>query len=193
MTLPMSQLKPGIDQVQMKIDGPGQAYFSVDLQQYAVAPELGKLITGSDFTITRTYHKLEATHMEDGTLHLAESKEPIREAHTGDLIQVDISITTDHDRNYIMLEDPFPSNCFPAEGDVADTDTEWDYWYSNKEVYDNRIAFFARHMAAGTQQFTYILRAESPGISHALPPVASNMYNPSDRTSDAETIFEVKP
>lgn len=193
LTVPLRQMRTGQNEIQMKLEGGGQAYFTVDLQQYAVAPMLGKLLTGDDFSITRTFHGLESTRMEDGTLHLAESKDAITSAHAGDLIQVDIAVTTGHDRNYIMLEDPFPSNCFPAEGNEAETDMEWDFWYSNKEVYDDRVTFFAREMKAGTQHFTYILRAESPGISHALPPVASNMYNPTDRTSDAETVFEVKP
>jgi hypothetical protein len=36
------------------------------------------------------------------------------------------------------------------------------------------------------------MRAEAPGLSHALPPTASNMYDPEQHASAAENELEVR-
>jgi uncharacterized protein YfaS (alpha-2-macroglobulin family) len=152
---------------------------------------LGKVLNGGDFQITRSYHLLKPTKMEDGTYQLKESPEEVTSVKSGDVIQVDLMISSSRQRNYIMITDPIPSNCHP-EVDTQVDQYEWTYWYSDQAVYDDRVTYFSRYLPSGTNTISYVIRAESPGVVHALPASAVNMYNPNDRTSDSETIFEVK-
>lgn len=191
LTLPLKELNRGANTVEFRATGAKTLYYTVDLKQFAQAEQLGRLINGSEFTLERSYHLLESERMEDGTFRLKPSKQTVSRVHSGDIIQVELKLTSEHPRTYLMLEDPLPSNCHVAD-DRGDVDiNEWSDWYSSKQVFDNRVAFFARYVPAGTQTFTYIMRAESPGLSRALPPVAQNMYNTEDRTSDAESPLEV--
>jgi uncharacterized protein YfaS (alpha-2-macroglobulin family) len=193
LRIPLTQMQRGLNKIELKVSGANLAYYSLDYKQYVEAPRLGKLINGSGFTLERTYHLLKSEQQEDGTYRLAPSKDPISRAKSGDLIQVSLVLKSDRKRNYIMLEDPVPSNCRIAEDNDISDEYGWSYWYSGRTVYDDRITFFARELEAGTQTFTYVMRAESPGVSRALPPVADNMYNPDDRTSNSELELEVRP
>lgn len=191
--VPTAELATGANAIQITLEGAKRAYYSYDMLQYPSSAELGRLVSGEGFTLTRSYHLLRSERMEDGTYRLQGAKESITQARSGDLIQCTLTVKSSRPRSYVMVTDPFPSNCHVQEGDYRDFgDYEWNYWYSERTVYDDRITFFARDIPAGIHEFTYVLKAESPGISHALPPVAENMYNPDDRTSDAETEFEVR-
>ena len=193
VTVRVGDLRKGQNDIELRAEGSKLLYYTVDFTQFATAQTLGKLVNNSDITIDRTYHTLKAEQMEDGTLKMQESSQPVTSVKAGDLIQCDLTITCDEDRNYIMVTDPLPSNCHPQTQNAADfsSDSPWDYWYASQTVYDDRVTFFSTSMSAGKHVITYMLRAESPGVAHALPPVVGNMYNPDDKASDAETELEV--
>jgi uncharacterized protein YfaS (alpha-2-macroglobulin family) len=193
LTIPISNLAQGQNTVELKLENANVAYYSVDFRQFAVAPTLGKPINGGGLTIDRSYHLLQAQQMEDGTLKLKESAEVVTSIKSGDLIQCDLVINSDRERSYLMITDPIPSNCHPeTDNDVDREETPWDYWYADQEVYDDRLTFFATQMGAGRRVISYVLRAESPGIAHALPPVVGNMYKSDDGASDSEYQLEVR-
>lgn len=188
--VPISDLKRGDNKVAIRVEGSPRAYYSMDFRQVAVAQRLGRVVSGSGFTIERTYHLMRAQRMENGTLRLQPSPEPITRARSGDVIQCRLKITTKEPKDYILVEDPFPSNCHVTEEE--DGFGEWNRWWSRTNVLDDKVAFFSRKLKAGTNEITYMMRAESPGISNALPTVASNMYDPNQRASGSETTLEVR-
>ncbi|MBC7542932.1 MAG: hypothetical protein H7338_09400 [Candidatus Sericytochromatia bacterium] len=107
----------------------------------------------------------------------------------GDLVLVELSIDTAKAHGYAMIEDPLPSGMevIPDQnGDIA-----WSYWWSHREVRDDKVAFFIRQLPAGKHQVYYVLRPEIPGTVRALPPVISEMYAPDVRARDAETQLTV--
>lgn len=191
ITVPINQLNRGANKLQFRATGANTLYYTVDLRQFAQGDQLGRLINGSEFTLERFYRLLRPERMEDGTYQLKPSKESVTRVRSGDIVQVELKITTEHSRTYLMLEDPLASNFHVADDRGYEDPYEWSEWYSSKQVFDNRVVFFARYVPAGTQVFTYVIRAESPGACHALPPVAQNMYNTEDRTSDSEYALEV--
>ncbi len=65
----------------------------------------------------------------------------------------------------------------------------WDYTYS--EARDDRMVFFLDDVQKGKHTFTYILRAETPGLFHALPAVAQPMYNPEIQGNSQEDIITI--
>jgi hypothetical protein len=59
-------------------------------------------------------------------------------------------------------------------------------------VHDEKVAFFARSINAGTYTFTYIVRAQIPGRYHVMPAVGSLMYYPEVRGNSDETMLTIR-
>jgi uncharacterized protein YfaS (alpha-2-macroglobulin family) len=102
----------------------------------------------------------------------------------GDRVLVRLTIKTDRDLAYLILEDPFPSGFESTERGSAEID-EWRYWWTNTDVRDDRIAFFMKSLNPGTHILEYNLRAQTPGLYQALPTSVQGMYNPEIRTESA--------
>jgi uncharacterized protein YfaS (alpha-2-macroglobulin family) len=192
ITVPLSDLKSGQNVLEFTVAGSPVAYYALDLKQIAVAERLGELLSGDGFRIDREYFVLKPQKMEDGTLRLTASRNPVTRAQAGDLIRCVIKVTSDKPRQFVMLEDFTPSNCRVTEREMPGENESWDWWWSRTVVKDDRVALFARELPTGVSEFTYTMRAETPGVSIALPPVAGNMYDPTERASDSETRFEVR-
>ncbi|MEZ0370305.1 MAG: hypothetical protein ACAI44_27865, partial [Candidatus Sericytochromatia bacterium] len=106
---------------------------------------------------------------------------------SGEEVEVRLEIKAPNDYEYLLFEDFKPAG-FEA------VDTLSGYVYQNgtgiyRELRDNRVAMFLGWMPQGTQVLTYRLRAETPGIFHALPHRAEAMYAPAiQATSDSMTL-----
>ncbi len=57
---------------------------------------------------------------------------------------------------------------------------------SNFELRDEKVAFFLDTLPQGTRRITYKLRAEIPGVFHALPTNGYAMYTPDIRATSDE-------
>ena len=60
------------------------------------------------------------------------------------------------------------------------------------QILEDRVGVFVRDLPAGSQKIVYHMRAESPGLSHALPTHLNGMYNPGKGSFSAEWPMEVK-
>jgi hypothetical protein len=65
--------------------------------------------------------------------------------------------------------------------------TRWVY----QELRDRKVAMFIDHLPEGVWQLSYEMRAESPGVFHALPVLGHAMYVPEIRTNGAEVRIKV--
>ena len=65
--------------------------------------------------------------------------------------------------------------------------TRWVY----QELRDRKVALFIDHLPEGVWQMSYEMRAESPGVFHALPVMGHAMYVPEIRTNGAEVRIKV--
>ncbi len=191
--IPVQSLTLGENRVSIESNGRAPIYYSSDLVQYPVEAQIGQLITDSGPTVTRKYYVLESQRTESGDLKLMPSKDPVSQARSGDIVQCTLTINTASPKNYIMIEDPIPSNCRIVERQEPGLDESWDFWWSDIVIRDDRAAFFVTILPAGIHRIVYTLRAETPGVAHALPTVISNMYDSSDRGSSGENLFEVTP
>ena len=113
-------------------------------------------------------------------------------AQSGDVIECEITIKNDKPREFMFLEDPIPSNCHVTEQTDLEEGTEWSFWFSGMQILEDRVGVFARTLVAGEQKIVYHLRAESPGLSHALPTRLNGMYNPGKGSFSAEGPMEVR-
>ncbi|GEP42747.1 alpha-2-macroglobulin family protein [Brevifollis gellanilyticus] len=94
---------------------------------------------------------------------------------SGDLIEVELSIESKNDYEYVLIEDMKPAGFEPVE-----VRSGWNYdgLASYQEYRDERVAFFADRLPKGTHNLRYRVKAEIPGRFSALPTKIEAMYAP---------------
>ncbi|HSI73964.1 MAG TPA: hypothetical protein VK934_12375, partial [Fimbriimonas sp.] len=187
--LPIKQLKPGENTVKIETSG-GRAYYTVQLQQFDTAADMAAQ-PGKGLSVERQYYLLEPQRLENGDMRLMPSKQEITQIKSGELVRVVLKIKSDRPRQYMMLEDPLPSNCRAMERGELESGEEWGWWWSKTVLRDDRITFFATYLEKGDNEIAYTMRAESPGTGIGLPSRLENMYDPSQSATGAVSRLEV--
>ncbi|HJP83930.1 MAG TPA: alpha-2-macroglobulin family protein [Fimbriimonadaceae bacterium] len=193
VTVPMSELHSGANEVKISQAGNSVCYYTADLKQIIPDDKLGELVASNDLKVERAYYRMEAKRMEDGTLRFRPSDRIVEQIQSGEVIKVVVKIHSGRERQFVMVEDPVPSNCRVTERDEPYEDEEWGWWWARTVIRDDRVSFFARTLPSGDSEFTYFMRAESDGKSNALPTRVGNMYDPEDYASTREIGLEVQP
>lgn len=189
--IPLRDLAVGDNEIRLERQGSGRAYYAFEARQTVATEHLGMLVNGSGIEVTRRYLRLEPRRMEDGTLRLVDSPRPVDQVRAGDVLTVEVTLRSREAREYMLIEDPIPSGFRIVDRGAIDAYAEWEWWYSQMDAYDDRMAVFARHLPSGTHTFRYTIRAENPGVSHALPCRAFDMYRPEVFGSSSEYVVEV--
>jgi hypothetical protein len=167
--------------------GSGTLYYTANLALYQPVEALAAESRG--ITIERRYCRAELDAEGDEDRELTPCT-PITEASPGDLIEVRLTLTLPHTRYYLMVEDLYPAGMEPVDpmlkterGGAAPGVTRqgqgwWRPRFDHQELRDERAAFYADNLSAGTYQVRYYLRAAVPGAYRVLPATASEMYFP---------------
>ncbi|MCW0219666.1 MAG: hypothetical protein OJI67_15185, partial [Prosthecobacter sp.] len=94
---------------------------------------------------------------------------------SGDLIEIELSIESKNDYEYVLIEDMKPAGFEPVE-----VQSGWSYkgLPSYQEFRDEKVAFFAERLPRGTHNLSYRVKAEIPGRFSALPTKVEAMYAP---------------
>ncbi|HRF58287.1 MAG TPA: alpha-2-macroglobulin family protein [Fimbriimonadaceae bacterium] len=190
VTVPITELQEGDNTIEIVKRGGGLCYYSLEVKQTPSEARIGHLVNGSGLRVDHAFYALAAKRMEDGTLRLKPSAQPVTTALSGQTLRGLITITSDRPLEYVLVEVPTPSNLRVVENDSPD---EWSWWYSDMQVLDDKIAFFMRYVPQGASTVEYHVRAEAPGTASALPATAYAMYNDTRRGSSAALQIEVKP
>ncbi len=129
----------------------------------------------------------------------------------GDLVLADLVVVTPEPRDFVVIDDALPAGFEAIDTTLAttspafrrslarkskrvaaDSATEAQGWY-RKEVRDDRVLFFADHMAAGIYRYRYLARATSIGSFVVPPTKAEEMYVPEVFGRTGSVTIEVKP
>ena len=191
--VPMSELTVGNNRITLTQSGTGVCYYTADLKQVIPDANLGDLVKDTDLQVERTYYRMESRRMEDGTMKFERSTQPVTTVKSGDVIRVVLKVRSSKEREFMMLEDPVPSNFRVTERDAPYEDEQWGWWWARTVILDDRVSFFARTLGAGEQEFSYVMRAEADGAASALPTRIGNMYDPDDYASNKEQVMEIRP
>ncbi len=105
------------------------------------------------------------------------------EIQSGDLIEVELSVESKNDYEYLVIDDPKPAGFEAVEVQSGWT---WDKLPAYKEFRDERVAFFVENLPQGTHNLSYRVKAEIPGRFSALPTKVEAMYAPTIRGNSAE-------
>jgi len=198
LDLPTKLLRTGKNTLELvREGGSGTIFYAGALRQTVAAPagaELAPVVSGG-VTVTREVLRVLPRKVGDDAWRLA--TEPVADGRfqQGDRLRVRLTITAEKDSSYVVIEDGFPSGAEVTERGTADEEVtgEWGFWYDHVDVRDDRIAFFASSLPAGTHVIEYNLRAQTPGTCRALPTEITGMYDAALHSSSAGTKIEVKP
>jgi len=167
-------LGPGTHHVAIGVRGEGTLYYTVSGRMTLFYPQFEPTrAAGIGVTLTREYVPVEGRGGAGGW-------------RAGDLINVRLTMTTDRDVHYMLIEDRLPAG-FEALNEGLKTETTrtpgqappWRWWgYERKEVRDDKVTFFDTHLTPGTHTFEYAARAVTPGTFSARPAEAYAMYRP---------------
>ncbi len=186
--------------------GPGRLYYNITLDVNRPVETAGPLANG--VSISRQY-------FPPGEC-LAGTCEAIRSAQAGSLVNVRLSLTLPEDTYHLVVEDYLPAGTEILDTrlktsqavlpDESETQPEpvydpqhpfsagWGWWlFSEPQIYDERIAWLAEYLPAGTYELTYTLIALQPGEYRVLPAHAREFYFPEIQGNSAGEIFTVLP
>lgn len=202
MSVDSDRLTPGRHQltIDRMDDGTRELPYSVTRSSVVRADRITAK-DGPQLAITRTYRLITPADRQKHPEWLisdwfkAEQAADLREVRgavrTGNLILVELRVDNGTPRSYVMLEDPLPAGMEVATD--RGLDDPWQFWWSQREVHDDRVAFFMTYLPKGKHRLYYVIRPEIPGEMRALPPRIAEMYAPDVWARGAETAFTVRP
>jgi hypothetical protein len=180
--------------------GKGALYFNTYLKYFTKEEHI--TAAGHELKVDRQYFKLEQIPYEvevEGSegqkikeKRLRYERIPVKYGDTllsGDVIQVELKVTSDNDYTYLCFEDMKPAGCEPT--DLKSGGKGQEGFYSYMELRDEKAVFFVNEIGRGEHLLRYRLRAEIPGVFHALPSILYGMYAPTLRANSEEHVIKI--
>jgi uncharacterized protein YfaS (alpha-2-macroglobulin family) len=187
-----SQLQPAANQVQVSSTGQGRLYYSVSAIHYSNAARLEKQGAIS-LNILRDYFRLAPGKNGDRIVYDLSPLEG--SVAQGDMIAVRLTVTGSEWR-YLMMEDPIPAGTEFIEHDnlyeLRDRPPWWQYWFTRRELHDDRMAIFQTFFNEGQRQYFYLLKVVNPGLFHVSPARVQPMYQPGTQATTEARMLEVR-
>jgi len=200
--VPAQYLRDGSNRVTVVKNGTGKLYANARVDYFATGDVLNAADAG--FAVGRSIQLLRRVTQRGSVWY--ETVPFTGTVRSGDELLVHVQVSPSRESEYVMVEDPIPAGCEV----VADTRgyripgvsgydgsvqayrygrRPWDWWYADRNVRDEKVAFFAPRMSRGSHEFSYIIRAQIPGHYSIMPTMASLMYYPEIHgNSDAQRM-----
>jgi uncharacterized protein YfaS (alpha-2-macroglobulin family) len=177
-------------------DGPGSLYYTAHLNVSLPVAQVKALDRG--VSLTRSYFNPD-------DLHTA-----VTETIQGDVLLARITIVAPHDLHYVVIEDPLPAGLEVIDASLITsqqtglppsqlwrTDTEWQGWgwwyFDHVELRDEKVVLSVDYLPAGTYEYTYRVRAATPGTFSVISTTANEFYFPEVYGRGDGSVFIVKP
>ena len=177
------------NRVVIRKKGSGRLYWSLRGEYYS---DEKKLTNAGSFNLTlaREYFKLSPLR-ENGRVRY--KLDPLNGAvQVGDTLAVRLTVSGS-EWKYMMVEDPIPAGTELIEHDnlyeLTEKPSWWNWWFTRRELHDDRAAFFQTYFSRGAQEYVYLLKVVNPGVFRVSPGKVEPMYQPSYfATSDPLTL-----
>ena len=192
VVLDESQLAPGVNHVRVTSQGAGRLYYSTRAEYYSTEDKLQK--TGSvSLNILRDYFKL--VPQKDGEKIVYDTVPLNGPVALGDIVAVRLTVTGS-EWKYLLAEDPIPAGTEFIERDdsyeLKSRPPWWEYYFTRRELHDDRMAIFETFFPQGQQTYFYLLKVVNPGIFQMSPARVQPMYQPSFMATTESRRLEVK-
>ena len=187
-------VESGEHTVEIRRSGKGPVYYNAYLSYFTLEDHIAK--AGLEIKTERAYYRLKRV---DKTVKTAGSRgqaldqkvekyerSPLKNLDTlksGDLIEVELTIQSKNDYEYIVFEDMKAAGFEPVDVRSGYTRNGMNAYM---ELRDEKVVFFVRRLPRGKHSIAYRLRAEIPGRFSALPTRAYGMYAPELRANSDE-------
>jgi len=199
LTLEGDALGSGKHMIEVRKTGTGTVYANAYLEVFSLEEKLRA--AGLEVKVQRRYWKLDralqdraaadsggAVISQQVTKLLRTPLEPGDVLASGDRVEVELLIESKNDYEYLMFEDWKPAGLEAVQVRSGDNPNGLGAYM---QLRDEKVTLFVRHLPRGSHQLRYELRAEIPGIFHALPTRAEAMYAPELRANSESHVIEV--
>ena len=176
----------GSHSLEVRREGKGPVYFNLYSSYFTLEDPIAA--TGLELKIDREVFRLvpeEANQQVAGASgqvleqrvekYRREKLADLSEVTSGDLIEVELTIHSKNDYEYVILEDVKAAGCEAVEINSGYTNNGLGAYM---ELRDRTVSFFVQNLMRGDHSLKYRLRAEIPGRFSALPAKAYAMYAP---------------
>ena len=193
-------LATGQHTVELRKRGEGPLYWSGYLTNFTMEEDIDP--AGLELRVQRRFYRLVE---EDATSPVAGGRGqvidqaveryrriPIEHGDqltSGDLIEVELTVESKNDYEYILLEDRKAAGLEPVEVRSGYNGNELGAYI---EYRDDRVNLYATRLPRGRHSVTYRLRAEVPGTFSALPTDIEAMYSPQLRGNSASHTLRIE-
>ena len=196
--------------------GNGPVYFAVEGKFFSLEEPITP--AGNEIFVKREYFKLVGRPtLLKGYVY---DREPLRDGESvksGERVETLITIETKNNYEYLLFEDLKPAGFEAVEvrsGEslyarelksgaverkfvsgkpaIEEPDFTGRERWVYQELRDRKVGLFLDKLPEGVWQIRYDLRAEGPGIFHALPVLGHAMYVPEIRANSAEQLVKVE-
>ena len=178
--IPMAELlDAGDSSLLVQKDGEGRLYYRLGLRYAPEDLDLEPLDRG--FVVQRSYEAVDDPEDvwldDDGVWHVRAGAE----------VRVKVTMVNDSRRTNMVLIDPLaagfetlnPALAVTGDVDVRDGSGWWWWtWYRHQNLRDDRAEAFASYLWAGTHEYSYVVRATTPGTFVVPPARAEEIYAP---------------
>jgi hypothetical protein len=181
--VPMPELlAAGDSDLIVEKDGEGRLYYRLGLRYAPDDLSLDPLDRG--FVVQRSYEAVDDPGDvwldDDGVWHVL----------AGAQVRVSLTMVNDSRRTNMALVDPMPAGfeslnpALAVTGDVgarrggAADSWWWWTWYEHQNLRDDRAEAFSSYLWAGTHEYSYMVRATTPGTFVVPPARAEEIYAP---------------
>jgi uncharacterized protein YfaS (alpha-2-macroglobulin family) len=177
--------------------GVGRLYYNTHLNVYQPVEDIVPLDKG--INISREYYISNEECLE-------EDCPTIRQAQSGELVTVRLTLTIPETTYYLQVEDYFPAGAEALDISLktsqqgaelqynpqAPFEGGWGWWYFNDpQVFDDRITWAVNALPAGTYELIYQFVTVLPGEYRVIPARAYQTYFPEVQGNSAGDIFEI--
>lgn len=176
-------------------DGQGTLYYTTHMNVMLPVEQIEPLDRG--IIISRSFYR-----MDDLTT-------PVTSAEQGEILLARITVVVPNSLHYVVVEDPLPAGLEAIDESLRtsqqtgaenrgwnwdDARFGWGWWFfSHVELRDEKLVLSVDTLPAGTYEYTYRVRAATPGQFHTLPPTAWEFYFPEVYGRGEGMLFEVRP
>jgi len=184
----------GTQTIRLKKSGKGPIYFNAYLDYFTLEDLISK--EGLEIKVQRSVYRLVEVdkvikdvgargQVTDRRVEKYE-REPLENLtalKSGELVEVELTIESKNDYEYLVFEDMKAAGFEPVEVRSGYTDNEMEAYV---EFRDQKVCFFVQRLARGKHSVSYRLRAEIPGRFSALPTRGYAMYAPELKANSDE-------
>ncbi|TWU00003.1 MG2 domain protein [Botrimarina colliarenosi] len=188
------ELSAGRHTLELRKSGEGRLYAGASLTNFSLESDLRA--AGLEVRVQRRVQKLvpikaSADDVDARGAAVSVKTEQYRRVdvpnlgavESGDLIEVELTIASKNDYEYLVIEDPKAAGFEPVETQSGYNGNAIGAYV---EFRDEAVRFYVRTLARGERSVRYRLRAETPGKFAALPAQISAMYAPELRGNSDE-------